>query len=247
MGFPKGVAEKMLLDSFHKYPYKQYTDPSQDTHCGRTILDESSPKKEKSPVADISPVSPRSMPVVDEGGPQVPIGNGGHAERYYWTQTLKEATVYVDIDAPGVRGKDVKCVIKPRELSLVVKGENIIQGEFEDAVKVDESMWTLLSDDTSEGRNQQVIITLDKTRHTWWKHILKGDPEIDTTKVDSTQNISEYDEETQATIRKIMFDQKQKRLGLPTSEESKADEILKKAMYAPGSPFIPSGEPDSSS
>jgi hypothetical protein len=28
--------------------------------------------------------------------------------------------------------------------------------------------------------------------------------------VDSTQNISEYDEETQATIRRLMYDQRQK-------------------------------------
>jgi hypothetical protein len=35
-------------------------------------------------------------------------------------------------------------------------------------------------------------------------------PTLSPAQVDSTQNISEYDETTQAAIRKIMFEQKQK-------------------------------------
>ena len=35
--------------------------------------------------------------------------------------------------------------------------------------------------------------------------------------VDSTRHIGTYDEETQAEIRRIMHDQRQERLGLPTS------------------------------
>ena len=47
----------------------------------------------------------------------------------------------------------------------------------------------------------------------------------------------DYDDETQGAIRKIMFDQHQKRLGQPTSDEIKNNEMLKKAWDAPGSPF----------
>ena len=121
-----------------------------------------------------------SRPVVrvNEMGKQIPIGNGGIGEKHYWTQTLKEATVYIDIGHENIRGKDVQCVIRPRYLSLTVRGEEYLSGELEDAIKVDESMWTISSDSGS-----QVIITLDKGRPNWWKHILIGDPEIDTTKV----------------------------------------------------------------
>ena len=59
--------------------------------------------------------------------------------------------------------------------------------------------------------------------------------------VDSTTRIGEYDEETQATIRKLMFDQRQKALGLPTSDELSADAILERAKALPGSPFLPGG------
>jgi hypothetical protein len=47
-----------------------------------------------------------------------------------------------------------------------------------------------------------------------------------------------YDAETQGAIRKIMFDQKQKALGLPTSDEISTDSILEKAKFLPGSPFL---------
>ena len=37
--------------------------------------------------------------------------------------------------------------------------------------------------------------------------------------MDKTHKISDYDEATQGMIRKILFDQRQERLGLPTSDE----------------------------
>lgn len=60
-------------------------------------------------------------------------------------------------------------------------------------------------------------------------------------KVDSTTKISEYDGETQGAIRKIMFDQRQKSLGLPTSDQLNADAVLERAKGLPGSPFLPGG------
>lgn len=86
-----------------------------------------------------------------ENGKQIPIGNGGYTEQYYWTQTLNEVTVYVDVPQ-GTRGKQVDCVMKPRFLSLSVKGQDcgpLMSGALEDVVRLDESMWTVASDDNS--------------------------------------------------------------------------------------------------
>lgn len=181
-----------------------------------------------------------------EEGKMIPIGNGGIGgikggpSLYYWTQTLKDLTVYVDVPQ-DVRGKDVKCTIQPRKISLSVRGEVLLEGDLEESIRCDESMWTLNVDNNSSiaRGGGQVVISLDKCKHTWWKHIIVGHIEIDTTKVDSSQKMSDYDEKTQATIRKIMFDQRQKAQGLPTSEELETEALLEKVKYLPGSPFLP--------
>ena len=49
--------------------------------------------------------------------------------------------------------------------------------------------------------------------------------------------MDEYDGETQGAIRKIMFDEDQKRKGQLTSDEMKNEDILRKAWDAEGSPF----------
>ena len=55
--------------------------------------------------------------------------------------------------------------------------------------------------------------------------------------MDSTRDLYTYDDETQGAIRKIMFDQHQKRLGKATSDELKNEDMLRKAWDAEGSPF----------
>lgn len=120
-----------------------------------------------------------------EDGKQVPIGNGGVTPRYYWTQTIGEATVYVDVP-PGTRSKDVSCVIEPRRLKLVVRGAGdategrysdvLIEGELPSAVSREESMWSLVD-------GKMVVISFEKASRSWWKSVVEGDPEIDTTQV----------------------------------------------------------------
>jgi hypothetical protein len=176
----------------------------------------------------------RSGPTVrlTEEGKQIPVGNGGVTDRYYWTQTLHEVTVYVTVP-PGTKAKDIFFKITPKSIQLSLKSNNnvmLIKGTLGGTTKHHEAMWTL------EDR-EVIVLTLEKVVETWWKCIVLGDEEIDTTKVDSTRQVSDYDAETQAQIRKIMFDQRQKAKGLPTSEEIKTNDILERAKNLPGSPF----------
>jgi hypothetical protein len=82
-----------------------------------------------------------------------------------------------------------------------------------------------------------LILPIEKSTQTWWRSALRGHPEIDATLVDSTLSVSEYDPETQATIRRIMFDQSQKAAGKPTAEDERLEELYEKAKATPGSPF----------
>ncbi len=60
----------------------------------------------------------------------------------------------------------------------------------------------------------------------WWSAAFKGEKEIDVQKIDASRPMSELDEEAQAKIAQMLFDQEQKRKGLPTTEEKVSDYLL---------------------
>jgi len=204
MGFPKGVAEKMVLQAFRQYKLQDYEvvmgsqkeqpatlpsppqTPSKPTSSAQLtpsapstppkITSGSQPPKTPTTSSKMPPLTPSYTPE----GKQYPIGNGGIGESYYWTQTLRDVTVYIDT-AAGCRGKDVKCDIKAQALKVAIRGEVVVDGALEGVVKTQESMWTIST--TTDSEIQQIVITLEKTRPTWWKHVISGHEEIDTTKV----------------------------------------------------------------
>merc|ERR1712039_905784 len=155
--------------------------------------------------------------------------NGAITDKYYWSQSLKEVTLEVQVDE-GARAKDVSVNVTATRLLVKCKGRTILEGKLHEKVTVDETMWHL-------EENDQLVMSLEKVRETWWKCVLDGDPEIDTTKVESTRSMEEYDGETQGAIRKIMFDQNQKIMGKPNSDQIRTAEVMKDAWNAPGSPF----------
>ena len=76
------------------------------------------------------------------------------------------------------------------------------------------------------------------------RRIQSFDLEAVSLSIDTMVFDSMYDAETQGAIRKIMFDQKQKAMGLPTSEEIGQQELMDKVRYLPGSPFLSELPPD---
>ena len=198
MGFPKGIAEKLLIKSFRKYPYvdyftaikqSQYSDDSDSINnynnnnnnnasstiresiqnnndTNTTTLSSSSipPTSSSSPSliattdlrqSSLTTSSSASIPLIQytSDGKQIPIGNGGIGLNgsYYWTQTLNDVSIYIDntIISTGssnssnsssgdqkhnpqqkIKGKDVKCIIKPSSLLLEIYGHTLIQGIY---------------------------------------------------------------------------------------------------------------------
>ncbi|XP_057479995.1 LOW QUALITY PROTEIN: protein BOBBER 1-like [Actinidia eriantha] len=152
-------------------------------------------------------------------------GNGLDMDNYSWVQTLQEVTINVPVP-PGTKSRFITCEIKKNHLKVGLKGQPpIIDGELFQSVKVDDSFWSL------EDQKSISVLLTKQNQMEWWKCLVKGGPEIDTQKVEpENSKLSDLDPETRSTVEKMMFDQRQKSMGLPTSDEMQKQEILKKFM-----------------
>ncbi|KAK2973588.1 hypothetical protein RJ640_023238 [Escallonia rubra] len=152
-------------------------------------------------------------------------GNGLDMDNYSWGQSLQEVTINVPVPA-GTKSRFIVCDIKKNHLKVGLKGQPpIIDGELFQPVKVDDCFWSL-----EDQRSVSVLLT-KQNQMEWWKFLVKGDPEIDTQKVEpETSKLSDLDPETRSTVEKMMFDQRQKAQGLPTSSEMEKQDLLKKFM-----------------
>ncbi|KAH8582682.1 CS domain-containing [Cryptosporidium sp. chipmunk genotype I] len=155
-----------------------------------------------------------------------PPGNGGSTDKYLWTQTLGTVEVLINT-VPGLKSRDCNINIGSNKLKVTVKGEVIIDGELNSKVKPDECLWSII-----DGKTIQIVLEKQENIN-WWSCVIKGDPEIDTTKiVPENSKLSDLDPETRATVEKMMFDQRQKAMGLPTSDNLRQHELLEKFKAA---------------
>lgn len=159
----------------------------------------------------------------EEDNTPPPVGNGGTTDKYTWTQTLNALEVSVPVK-PGTKARDIVCKIGVETLKLGLKGQELIlDGKVHSKLKPDDCTWAIID-------NKTVQITLEKfDEMKWWSCVMVGDAEIDCKKIcPENSKLSDLDGETRSTVEKMMFDQRAKAAGKPTSDQQSQADMLEK-------------------
>ncbi|KAF8272902.1 nuclear movement protein nudC [Lactarius quietus] len=146
---------------------------------------------------------------------------------YSWKQTLPDVDVVVPVPK-GTRARDLMVVIKKKKLTVGLKGKDpIMAGDLCQDIKVEESTWTLEDQSSVELHLEKV------NKMQWWENVLTHHPKIDTRKIQpENSKLGDLDGETRGMVEKMMFDNQQKQLGKPTSDEIKKQDALRKFQAA---------------
>ncbi|ANQ10186.1 CS protein [Plasmodium coatneyi] len=164
------------------------------------------------------------------GETHISTWNGGQTEKYFWNQALNEINIEMPLHTE-IKTSEINVQITNKSIKVYHKNEIKLEGTFYEEVNKQECMWNIED-------KKKLIIFLEKKRENWWPCVIMGDPEIDTSKIESKKNLTDFDEKTQGEIRKFLHQQKIKNEGAKSPEELNAQTMLKNAMSSKGYPFM---------
>ncbi|XP_014484855.1 PREDICTED: nudC domain-containing protein 3, partial [Dinoponera quadriceps] len=255
LGFPPGVAEKLVLNSMYKWKSTSSALKETTPNTASNSLFESNELtatrndncRLSPPVAQEIEISScnepdttnvHSMPSLKTDHTSDSY-NGAVRENYVWTQTLDDLDVLIKIPEHVKTSKQTRVNISSDEIKIDVKPfdsmedsvwNNIFDGKLSFKVRRDESVWSIVS-------GKHISIHLEKAAGRWWEALIVDEPKIELSKIDCTKYFDDMAQDEQMKVQELMWNHQQKLLGKPTSEQIKMEATLKQAWNAKGSPF----------
>lgn len=256
-GFPPGVSEQIVRNAFRKYD--SFSKEKLKEKLGLRKTDQVLNKTLNKPKNRVEEPQPQLKQKIDELKDEEKnvstetshkenllrqqkifqsnsaSYNGAIRDNYSWTQSIKDIDIQVKVNSNMKSSKDVKIKIEKESLQVSIKETDgswkfLINDKLPWKIKVDECTWTLFPGD-------HIHIYLEKTGERWWEQLLISEEKLELSNMNPEKPIEDLDQESQAKIKQMMFDEHQKKLGLPTSEQVKTNEMLRKAWDCEGSPF----------
>ncbi|KAL5108095.1 NudC domain-containing protein 3 [Taenia crassiceps] len=159
--------------------------------------------------------------------------NGARRDLYSWSQKILEIDIHVKIPERIKTARQLNVKIDRKHILIEEKGstEPIIDLDLLKEIKTESAQWSF------EVGEHLLTLSLDKVDEYWWEAAFVGEEKINVQEIDCSRPMHELDEEAQGKIAQLLFDQEQKRRGLPTTEERRIQDILKEAWNKDGSPF----------
>ncbi|XP_044758628.1 nudC domain-containing protein 3 [Coccinella septempunctata] len=217
VGLPAGYAEKLVKHSFDKFSNIRHNATSHEQKAP-------SEKKEK--------ITSTSNNLFDPSKSY----NGASFEKYSWSQLYNEVDLFLKLPE-NVKSRDL--IVQSTSKNICVKlkdGTVLLSGDLCQFCKLD-PIWSI--------DNGELQVHFEKVKEIWWDRFLTSEPKLDISKIDCTKPMEDLPDDAQAKIQELQWNQEQKRLGLPTSDEIKNLNTLKKAWNAEGSPFSGPFDPSS--
>lgn len=154
--------------------------------------------------------------------------NGGRCKNYTWVQTqIEQFEMFIPIDQ-SAKGSDIKVTYDSKHLTVIVKGETLVNGDLFAPINGETFFWTV----DSNKHGKYISITFEKiNRMQWWDYVIKGDDILSLSKINpEASKLSDCDPSIRPEIEKMMIENSMKLQGKPFHKDPKTNDALQKFM-----------------